>query len=335
MSWKALSVGVVVGLVVAVAATTAAATTSGTLAMAPGDSEIVTCPNRLTTSGRTAHGIHLACAPNPTTTTVATTTTTTGGGTWWHPPTGELPWQWEIDHPLVLTSANDMGTGAVLPSGVPAPDPVVYDIDGFDNPASTVAALHTKGFKTICYIEVGAAENYRSDYSRFPAATLGNVMPGYSKERYVDIRSSSVVAIVEDRITMCASKGFDAIEPDIDESYQARTGFPLTQAIEENYLRVLTGFAHSKGLAMLGKNLDDTGDSYATDMVSVVDGVLSEQCNQYNTCGALTGYVTAGKPVLNAEYQTATTVFCPADNTRGFNGAKFKVSLNGGRAPCR
>ena len=64
-------------------------------------------------------------------------------------------------------------------------------------------------------------------------------MPGYSAERYIDIRNPTVVSTIEARIQMCATKGFDAIEPDIDESYDSSTGFPLTKAIEESYMTTL------------------------------------------------------------------------------------------------
>jgi hypothetical protein len=137
----------------------------------------------------------------------------------WVPPSGvNLPWQWELDHPLNTSNPSDMGTGVRLPNGQPAPDPVVYDIDGFDNPASTVTTLHGIGAHVICYIEVGAAETYRADYSHFPKAVIGRTVPGYPAEKYIDIRSSAVVSIIEARISMCAGKGFDAVEPDIDES---------------------------------------------------------------------------------------------------------------------
>ena len=38
-----------------------------------------------------------------------------------------------------------MGTDDKLPDGRPAPAPVIYDIDGIINPASTVTALHGRG----------------------------------------------------------------------------------------------------------------------------------------------------------------------------------------------
>ena len=83
-------------------------------------------------------------------------------GSWWKPTAAYLPWQWEIDHPLNTSSASDMGTGITAWNGDTAPgdNPVVYDIDGILNPASTVATLHADGFHAVCYIEVGTAGNY-------------------------------------------------------------------------------------------------------------------------------------------------------------------------------
>ncbi len=266
--------------------------------------------------------------------TVNATTLTGAVSSWWAPGPTALAWQWEISHPLNLNSPTDMGTGQSTYSGAVAAAPEVYDIDGFDNPASTVAALHAAGKKVVCYIEVGSAENYRPDYSTFPAAVLGKTMSGYAAERYIDIRSPQVVSIIKARIKMCADKGFDAIEPDIDESYMSNTGFPLTKAIEEAYMTTLTNYAHSLGVAMWGKNPDDTEDSYAADMVNVFDAILTESCNQYNTCTYLDAY-TGKKPVFNAEYKTSPNTFCPADTKRvGWSGVKFPLSLNGNRTTC-
>ena len=61
-----------------------------------------------------------------------------------------------------------MGLNDKLPDGQPAPAPVIYDIDGIINPASTVAALHARGDHVVCYVEVGAVGNY------YTAATRGS-----------------------------------------------------------------------------------------------------------------------------------------------------------------
>lgn len=333
------------------AATFTPSPSGGSVSLSPGDSVAAVCPNTLSTSGKTTHGITLRCAANTPTTTppppVTTPPTTTPppispppAGSWWTPGGGNIEWQWEIGHPLNTASAADMGTGQTAYNGATAPatNPTVYDIDGFDNPASTVTALHSTGKKVICYIEVGAAENYRPDYASFPAAALGNVMPGYSSERYVDIRNATVVSIIEQRIAMCQAKGFDAVETDIDESYTSSTGFPLTKANEEAFMVTLSNYMHAHGLSWVAKNLDDTGDSYAADMFPNADALLTEECNNYGTCGLFSGYL-GHKAVFNAEYTSdgqTTGKFCPQDNQAGINGVLFNVNLDGSlRSTCR
>ncbi len=263
---------------------------------------------------------------------------------WWVPPLGNQPWQWELSHPLSLTSARDLGTDDELPDGSPAPPPAVYDIDAIINPSSTVAGLHARGKHVVCYIEVGAAGNYYSAADEGVATTyyrqlekarvLGKKVAGYP-ERYLDIRSGATVSIIESMIDrQCAAKGFDAVETDIDEEYASPSGFPLTRATEESYLTTLADYMHGLGLGWWIKNPDDTGDSFAADMYPLADAVLTEQCNQYSSCGLLADYV-GHKAVFNAEYHRPTASFCPGDNALGFNGAKFNVDLTGKREPCR
>ena len=263
-------------------------------------------------------------------------------GTWWVPPLGNQPWQWELAKPLTLANPKQMGTADVLPSGRAAPAPVIYDIDGIINPASTVAALHALGKHVVCYVEVGAAGNYytaaegiaTSYYGQLSAAgVLGGVVPGWP-ERYLDIRSPATVSIIESMISrQCAAKGFDAVETDIDESYGSTSSFPLTKAIEEQFMSTLASYMHGLGLGWWIKNPDDTGDTYAADMEPLADAVLTEQCNQYKTCGLLKSYV-GHKAVFNAEYQLTPANFCAKDAKRGFNGAQFNLDLTGVRKPC-
>src|SRR5437879_4176547 len=85
-------------------------------------------------------------------------------GTWWQPansgPNNGPEWQWELDHPLRVGNAADMGMAATNATGQVAANPTVFDIDGIENPASTVAALHSLGDKAICYLELGAPGHY-------------------------------------------------------------------------------------------------------------------------------------------------------------------------------
>jgi hypothetical protein len=237
-----------------------------------------------------------------------------------------------------------MGTNDKLPDGKRAPAPVIYDIDGIINPRSTVTALHASGKHVVCYVEVGAAGNYYSGAQEGMATTyyqqlhnagvFGKKVPGYP-EYYLNIQSPATVSIIESMIaTQCAAKGFDAVETDIDEEYTDTSGFPLTKAIEESYMTTLANDMHGLGLGWWIKNPDDTGDSYATDMYPLADAVLTEQCNQYSTCGSLSAYV-GHKAVFNAEYRLRPASFCLGDDIRGFNGAKFNLGLTGVRKPCR
>jgi len=274
---------------------------------------------------------------------VAGSTGTAKASSWWVPPLGNQPWQWELSHPLRLTNARDMGTDDRLPNGQPAPAPVIYDIDGIINPASTVSALHAMGKHVVCYIEVGAAGNYYSAadeglavtyYEQLQAAgEFGNKVPGYP-EYYLNIESSTTVSIIESMISQqCAAKNFDAVETDIDEEYNDESGFPITKSDEEGYMTTLADYMHSLGMAWFIKNPDDTGDSYATDMQPLADAVLTEQCNQYSTCNLLSAYV-GYKAVFDAEYRLKRSKFCANDAALGFNGAQFNLALTGVRKPC-
>jgi len=291
----------------------------------------------------------------PTTTTPTTTPTITvptqplTPGSWWQPGAGAIRWQWEIDHPLSLTNATDMGTNDTLPDGSPAPAPTVYDIDAVLNPASTVAGLHALGDKAICYIEVGTAGNYYNAaeegvsttyYAQLSAAgDLGGSLSGYP-ESFIDINQPSAVAIVEAMIQQqCAAKGFDGVETDLDETFggnEGATPWTITQAQEVTYLDTLANYMHGLGLEWTAKNPDDTGSaSFADAIEPEADSVITEQCNQYGTCGYLDSFLYGGKAVFNAEYSVATSTFCPLDIAAGINGAEFPESLNGSRSPCQ
>jgi hypothetical protein len=166
---------------------------------------------------------------------------------------------------------------------------------------------------------------------------FGSALSGYP-ESFLNINSPATVRITEAMIAQqCAAKGFDAVETDLDETYSGSdgtTGFNLTQGDEVAYMTTLANYMHRLGLGWVIKNPDDTGDNYATLMEPLADAVLTEQCNQYSTCSALNAYL-GHKAIFNAEYNLATSAFCPADITAGINGAAFPVALNGPRSPCQ
>ncbi len=271
-------------------------------------------------------------------------------GTWWQPGAQPYDWQWYLAGVLDTSSSTDMGIGDETYAGAPAADPTVYDIDGIENSASTVAALHAYGDHVICYIEVGTAGDYYSAaeegnpttyYAQFQAAgVLGDKLSGYP-EYFLNINSPATVSIVEAMISQqCAAKGFDAVETDLDETFNSNegaTGFTITEADEEAYMTTLADYMHGLGLGWVLKDCDDVGDaSYCDAMEPLADAVLSEQCQQYGTCSYLDAFTAAGKAVFDAEYQGPASSFCPTANSENFNAVLFDADLDGAtRVPCR
>ena len=76
-------------------------------------------------------------------------------------------------------------------SGRTLPEPDVYDIDGENNPKSTVDYLHARGKKVVCYIDAGVYETYRSDAYKFQQLTpqiWGKEDAGWDNSYWLDIR---------------------------------------------------------------------------------------------------------------------------------------------------
>lgn len=210
-------------------------------------------------------------------------------------------------------------------------DARLYDIDGFDNSATTVAALHAAGRKVACYFSAGSFEDWRPDASRFPASVKGNGN-GWPGERWLDVRRLDVLMpIMTARLDLCKARGFDTVDPDNVDGYTNTTGFPLTSADQLTYNASIANAAHARGLTVALKN----DLSQIPQLLPYFDWALNEQCFQYSECQLLTPFTSAGKAVMNIEYSVAPKKFCPAANLRNFNSLKKALSLKAGRKACR
>ena len=221
----------------------------------------------------------------------------------------------------------------------------IYDLDYEETTKKQVTTLHEKGKHVICYVDVGGAENYRSDYSQFEKLDkegieiIGKGIEGWEEEAWINIRELKYVEpIMKARFETCASKGFDAVEIDEDEAQLNETGLkePITAAQQLTYNKWLGETIHSLGMAAFQKN----DGPQTKEQVSLFDGVVVEQCNEpgvgeWYVCGNYVPYVEAGKPVLEAEYALKKSAFCSNDEKLGFMGARFNLALNGNRfEPC-
>lgn len=236
-------------------------------------------------------------------------------------------------HPALQTSWN-----WVLSNVPTAPyrNVQMYDIDGFNAAASDVTAMHDAGMKVVCYLSAGTYEDWRPDAAQFPASILGSGVSGWPGEKWLDVRdvqnsASALASIMNARLDMCQAKGFDAVEFDNIDGYTNKSGFPLTDSDQAYYNVFLANAAHQRGMSAVLKNdLDQV-----TQLLPYFDMALDEQCNQYVECDKLTPFISAGKPVFNAEYASSTD-FCSADNAANINGVNFSVDLDDSTyQPCR
>ena len=233
--------------------------------------------------------------------------------TCWHPAIN-TSWQWQL-------------SGTVDTSF----DVHMYDIDGFENHAGIVSALHSAGRKVVCYLSAGSWENWRPDAGRFPESVKG-ASNGWPGEKWLDIRRLGVLGpIMRARVKMCAKRGFDAVEFDNVDGFQNHTGFPLTGADQLTYDIFLANLAHRNGMSAVLKN----DVSQIPKLLPYFDLALNEQCFQYAECGKLRAFVNAGKPVFGVEYKLDAAQFCPQANAMDFNFLQKKLNLGPWRVPCR
>jgi hypothetical protein len=207
------------------------------------------------------------------------------GGCWYPPHAGRdhhpMRWDWQIGR---VTPLQRTGRAAVD----------IYDVDGFLTTGAEVSAIKTRWQaatlphpRTACYLDL-AWEDYRPDASPggwFPAATLGLVYFGFPQERWVDFRQlDALKPMLRERISMCARKGFDAVELDDIDGFDppSTTGFHLTPGDAQNYLAYAFNEVHQYGMTALWKNspyLTSWGRHYT-------DGAVVEECYVSHACFA-------------------------------------------------
>ena len=229
----------------------------------------------------------------------------------WYRPTATTTWQWQL--------VNSVNT---------AYDVEVYDIDLFNVPATEIAALQAQGRKVICYFSAGSYEPFRSDSSDFPEAIKGRVLDGFEDERWLDIRQASVLEIMRSRLDLAVQKGCDGVEPDNVDGYQNPTGFPLSDNDQLVFNQKLANEAHTRGLAVGLKN----DLNQVTRLVDYFDFSVNEQCHEYDECELLLPFISADKPVWNAEYRQDfvddPSSVCPAALSLGLRTLILPLDLD-------
>jgi len=161
--------------------------------------------------------------------------------------------------------------------------------------------LHADGRIVIAYFSAGTYESFRADAGEFVADELGAQLDNYPNERWLDVRSDNVRRIMQARLDLAVQKGFDGVEPDNVDGYDNESGFDFTASDQLAYNQFIANEAHRRGLAVGLKN----DLAQVALLVDFYDFAVNEQCHEYDECDALLPFIDTGKPVFNAEYDSA------------------------------
>lgn len=208
-------------------------------------------------------------------------------------------------------------------------DAAVIDLDA-DVPASAVVRYRAEGKRVLCYVNVGAREDWRADTAAFPDEVVGRPMAGWAGEHWLDVRRHDVLLpLMAARFDACAEKGFDGVDPDNVDGYGADTGFPVTPDDAAAWVRALAALARERGLSIGLKNAPELVPA----VLGVTDFAVVEECIERGECAAWTPYVRARKAVFSIEYAGVPAQVC-ARRPDGFSTVVKDRDLGPGGVRC-
>ena len=231
------------------------------------------------------------------------------GSSGWHPGPTTQPWQWQLQGRIDTTI-----------------HACVYDVDGFETPQRTVALLHREGARVICYLDVGSWESYRPDRGEFPRSVIGRRYEGFPDERWLDIgHFHRFQKPLKRRFSICARKGFDAVEPDNVAGWEPEnhTGFRITRGQQLRFNRWIARQVHGRGMSVALKN----DGRQAGELVGAFDFAIVEQCFQYDECGYYRTFIGHGKAVFETEYEQQPAEYCETAIALGFSAIHKSYDL--------
>jgi hypothetical protein len=196
-----------------------------------------------------------------------------------------------------------------------------------------IRELHDAGRIVMCYFSAGSAEAFREDAGRFPESALGAELPDYPDERFVDVRDTTVRAIMADRVATAEAAGCDGIHPSGLAAFSASTGLDFDRADQIEYNRWLAAAVHARGLSI---GLVDGDTSLTEALVGDFDWTVVWSCLRTG-CPSAAPFTSAGKPALLIEYgdaARAAEVCSPAESLQLSVIIKRNANLDAFRVGC-
>jgi len=227
-------------------------------------------------------------------------------------------WHWQLQGDLDTTVDVDL-----------------YDVDLFDTTPDVIDALRRDGRIVICYFSAGSYESWRPDAGEFIETDLGRTLAGFEEERWLDIRSDTVRAVIEGRLDRATQAGCDGVEPDNVDGDTNATGFDLASGDALDFNRFIAAAAAERELLVGLKN----ADQHVPDLVDDFDFAVNEQCHEFDECDAFMPFIEQAKPVFNAEYAQESvddsSQLCADALARDFRTLILPLDLDGSfRVSC-
>lgn len=135
--------------------------------------------------------------------------------------------------------------------------------------------------------------------NKFKQSYLGEDLPNWEGERFVNPKDPAVKKIMIERIELAKTKGFDGIDVDNTDMYSFKTGFNVTKDDTIEYINFFIDEAHKRDMLFSLKNT-------MTIMYSInkFDLAQNESCYKYRECNM---YGKLDIPVFIISYKR----FCP------------------------
>ena len=171
----------------------------------------------------------------------------------------------------------------------------VIELDLFETSPSSIKYLHDQGKKVICYINVGAWEEFRPDAGEFSQDAIGKPYHGWEGEYWLDISNYTLFSdqIIR-RFDLAVVKGCDAIDADNINGFQQDTGFAISRKDQIAYNLWIANLAHERELSIGMKNNYTQIDG----LLDAFDFVVIEDCSAFNECDHYSPFITHGKAVF-------------------------------------
>jgi hypothetical protein len=210
----------------------------------------------------------------------------------------------------------------------------VIALDLYETPPAMIEYFHANGKKVICYINVGAWEEYRSDARLFSRGVIGNAYDGWEGEFWLDISRYEIFAdLISARFDLAASKGCDGIDADNINGYQQNTGFEISFDDQVVYNLWIATLAHKRGMSIGLKN----NHSQLDKLIDSFDYAIIEDCAVFGECGWYAPFIQQGKAVFQIEYTdrfASAADFCVQSRQNGYSAVLKNRLLGAWVEPC-